>query len=462
MLLQCVLVWVTNLLEKLVIMMMRLAFMYALAFMLFFVSPLHARALSLSEACGKAVEYDAKYRAAEADNFVQREEIAKARSSFRPNLSISAARGRSATESVSMVTDVTNDLFYNTQNYSVVLKQSVFNLSNFASYSQAKAVASKSDALLQSEYASLMVRTLDAYINVLYAGDNLEFSRAHVDASKLQLEQAKHRLVSGYGTITEISEAQASYDMALAEGLEFHNYLELNRRELENIVGIYSDSLQVLAPEKMVLAVPEPHDVEQWIAIAYERNPLREAAVQDVSYYRKEIDKNRALRYPVIDLIASKAFSESDNNYSIGTQYDTYSVRVQMSMSLYSGGNVSSSVRQASGQLRGAYEQLSLKERMVASDIRKYYAGIVSSIAQIRAYEQAVKSNEIALTGTIKGFSSGFRSNVDVLNAQKKLYDSKRNLSKSRYMFILNRVKLKEAAGLLTNTDIDEISAWMK
>lgn len=442
--------------------MMRLAFLCVLVFMLFFVSPLYAGALSLSEACDKAVEYDARYRAAEADNFVQKEEIAKARSSFRPNLRVSAARGRSATESTSLVTDVSKDSFYNTQNYSVVLRQPVFNLSNFASYSQAKAVASKSDALLQSEFSSLIVRTLDAYINVLYSGDNLEFSRSHVDASKLQLEQAKRRFASGYGTITEINEAQASYDMALAEGLEFHNSLEINRRELENIVGIYTDSLQVLAPEKMVLAVPGPHDVEQWIALAYERNPLREAAVQDVSYYQKEIDKNRALRYPVFDLVASKTFSESDNNYSIGTQYDTYSVSFQMSMPLYSGGYVSSSVRKASGQLRGAYEQLSLKERTVVSDIRKYYAGIVSSIAQIRAYEQAVKSNEIALTGTRKGFSSGFRSNVDVLNAQKILYDSKRNLSKSRYMFILNTVKLKEAAGVLTNADVDKISAWMR
>lgn len=442
--------------------MTRLAFMCCCAYMLFFVSPLHAEALSLSQACSKAVEYDARYRAAEADNFVQREEIFKARSSFRPNLRINAARGRSATESTSLITDVSKNSFYNTQNYSVVLRQPVFNLSNIASYSQAKAAASKSDAVLQSEFSSLIVRTLDAYINVLYAGDNLAFSRAHVAASKSQLEQAKRRLVSGYGTITEINEAQASYDMALAEGMEYHNNLEINRRELENIVGIYSDSLQVLAPERLVLAVPEPHDVEQWIALAYERNPLREAAIQDVSYYKKEIDKNRALRYPVLDLVASKTFSESDNNYSIGTQYDSYSVSLQMSMPLYSGGYVSSSVRQASGRLRGAYEQLSDKDRTVASDIRKYYAGIVSSIAQIRAYEQAVKSNEIALTGTIKGFSAGLRSNIDVLNAQKKLYDSKRNLSKSRYVFILNRVKLKEAAGVLTNTDVDEISEWMR
>ena len=441
---------------------MRLAFLCVLVCMLFFVSPLYAGALSLSEACGKAVDYDAKYRTAEADNFVQKEEIAKARSSFRPNLRVSASRGRSATESTSLITDVSKDSFYNTQNYSVVLKQPVFNLSNFASYSQAKVVASKSDALLQSEFSSLIVRTLDAYINVLYSGDNLEFSRAHVDASKLQLEHSKRRFASGYGTITEINEAQASYDMALAEGLEFHNSLEINRRELENIVGIYSDSLQVLVPEKMVLAVPEPHDVEQWIALAYERNPLREAAVQDVSYYQKEIDKHRALRYPVFDLVASKTFSESDNNYSIGTQYDSYSISLQMSMPLYSGGYVSSSVRQASGQLRGAYEQLSLKERTVASDVRTYYSGIVSSIAQIRAYAQAVKSNEIALTGTRKGFSSGFRSNVDVLNAQKILYDSKRNLSKSRYLFIINTVKLKEAAGVLTNADVDKISAWMR
>ncbi|NTU86431.1 MAG: TolC family outer membrane protein [Chlorobiaceae bacterium] len=443
--------------------MTRQPFLFLLAFMLLLcVSPLHAGALGLSEACQRALEYDARYRAAEAEHAVQKEETARARSRFRPSLRMNAASGRSTTESTSLVNDLSKEQSYNTRNYSIQLRQSVFNLSDFESYGQAKAVVAKSDAVLESELSSLLVRTLEAYINVLYARDNLEFSRAHVQTAKEQLAQAKRRLAAGFGTITEVSEAQAGYDMALAEGLEFNNTLEVNRRALESMTGVYPDSLQEFVPEKMVLAVPAPHDVGQWIRLAHENNPLREAAAQDVSYFRKQIDKSRAARYPVVELVASKTFSESDNNYSIGTRYDTYAISMQMSIPLYSGGFVSSSVRQASGQLRGAYEQLSLRERNLALDVRKYYTGIISSIAQIRAYEQAVKANEIALTGTRKGFGAGFRSNVDVLSALKNLYDSKRNLSKSRYLFVLNVIRLKEAAGVLTTEDVAAIAGWTR
>ncbi len=435
-------------------------FLFLFAFMLLSASPLHAGALGLSEACQRALEYDARYRAAEAEHAVQQEETPKARSRFRPSLRMNAARGRNATESTSLVNDLSKEQYYNTLNYSIQLRQSVFNLSDLETYRQAKTVVAKSDAVLQSELSGLLVRTLDAYIDVLYASDNLEFSRAHVNTAKEQLAQAKRRFAAGFGTVTEISEAQASYDMALAEGLEFNNTLEVNRRALESMTGVYPDSLQGFVPEKMVLAVPAPHDVGQWIRLAHENSPLREAAAQDVSYFRKQIDRSRASRYPVVELVASKTFSESDNNYSIGTRYDTYAISMQMSIPLYSGGFVSSSVRQASGQLRGAYEQLSLQERTLDLDVRRYYTGIISSIAQIRAYEQAVKANEIALTGTRKGFGAGFRSNVDVLGALKNLYDSKRNLSKSRYLFVLNVIRLKDVAGVLTNNDIAAIAAW--
>ncbi len=421
-----------------------------------------AQPLNLRDAYSSALQFDAGYRAAGESYAAQKEEIGKARANFRPTLRIGASRGRSATESTSLITDQSKESFYNTQNYSIQLKQPVFNMAYFAQYGQAKSVAAKSEALLQKEESSLAVRLVEAYMNVLLSEDNLDLSRAQVDATREQLQQAKSRFGSGYGTITEINEAQANYDMKLAEGLEYHNTLENNRRAFESITGVYPVSLSKLVPRLMVLAMPEPHDIEKWIGFGLERNAAIEAAQHEIRIAEQQVDKQRAARYPTVDLLALRNFSESDNNYSIGTQYDTYGVSLQLSLPIYTGGFVSASVRQASAQVREANEKMNQQEREITKNIRRYYNGILGSIAQIRAFEQAERSGEVALDGTKKGYLAGFRSNVDVLDAQQKLYESKRNLARSRYQFIMNRVLLKDATGLLSGSDIDEVGNWFK
>lgn len=435
---------------------------YCMLFMVGSASLLHAEPLSLTEAYKRALTYDAKLKVAEAGNAAQQEEIGKARANFRPSIRLSGAVGRNGTESTSLIRDVSSDYFYNTQNYGVVVRQPVFNMSNFAAYRQSKAVAAKSEALLSKERSALFVRTLEAYVNVLFARDNIAFSQAHAKAVKEQMRQARLRYATGSGTLTEIQEAEADYEMAFADGLASTHNLENNRRALENITGVYADSLLSIVHAKVSYDVPRPHDISYWVEYALEHNSEVQAAKQEIRIAKEQVRKNRAARYPTIELVASRTFSESDNNYSIGTQYDTYGVTLQMSLPIYSGGYVSASVRQASAQFWEAGERKNLTERTVTSDVRKYYNGILSSIAQVNAYEQAVKSSEIALIGTQKGFQTGLRSNVDVLNAQAKLFENKRNFAKAQYQYIMNLAMFKQVTGTLSESDMDMINGWMK
>lgn len=435
---------------------------YCMLFMVGSASLLHAEPLSLTEAYKRALTYDAKLKVAEAGNAAQQEEIGKARANFRPSIRLSGAVGRNGTESTSLIRDVSSDYFYNTQNYGVVVRQPVFNMSNFAAYRQSKAVAAKSEALLSKERSALFVRTLEAYVNVLFARDNIAFSQAHAKAVKEQMRQARLRYATGSGTLTEIQEAEADYEMAFADGLASTHNLENNRRALENITGVYADSLLSIVHAKVSYDVPRPHDISYWVEYALEHNSEVQAAKQEIRIAKEQVRKNRAARYPTIELVASRTFSESDNNYSIGTQYDTYGVTLQMSLPIYSGGYVSASVRQASAQFWEAGERKNLTERTVTSDVRKYYNGILSSIAQVNAYEQAVKSSEIALIGTQKGFQTGLRSNVDVLNAQAKLFENKRNFAKAQYQYIMNLAMFKQVTGTLSEFDMDMINGWMK
>ena len=422
--------------------------------------PLYGAPIDLSTAWQKAKEYDARLGAAQADNLIYQEEIGKARAQLRPSVRMNAARGRNATQYTGKTGDVASS-YYNSVNYGVSVRQPLLNLSNYAAYRQAKVVAAKSDVDLQKEESALMVRITEAYCNALYAEDNLNFSQALVKSALEQLQQAKRRFEKGFGTITEINEAQANYDMALADGLEIVNSVEFTRRELEHLIGEYPDELCNVVPEKLLLAEPMPKNVQLWIDLALANNRDMVGGRQEIKIAKREIEKQKFSRYPTVDLVGGRSYSESENNYSIGAIYDTYSISLQMSMPIYTGGYVSASVRQAHAKWLKAQEQLSLQEREVQSDVRKYFNGIISGIAQIHAYQQAVTSHEIALTGTKKGFEAGLRSNVDVLDAQQKLFASRRNLAKSRYQYILNRLMLKQATGTLSASDVEEVNGWL-
>ena len=444
---------------------MKLLMMWVVVTGMFVAFPVYAEPFDLSSAYQKAVEYDAQIRAAKADNLVSKEEIAKARSAFRPRVSINAQRGRNETLSITPSyfpnTYNRNTQWYNSKSYSISLQQSLFNLSSLAEYKQAKAIEEKSEALLKNEEANLIVRITEAYCNALYSEDNLEFSQSHINASLEQLQQTKHRYEKGFGTITEISEAQAAYDMALADGVEIVNGLEFSRRELEHFTGVYPDELCKLVPEKITLTKPMPDNVDSWVQLARSDNQEVAASRHEIQIARKEVDKQRATRYPTLNLVAGQNFNMSDSNYIIGSEYNTYSIALQMSLPIYSGGYISAAVRQAQAKHLKAQEELSWRERGIVSDVRKYYNGVITSISQIEAYEQAVKSGEIALKGTKKGFEIGFRTNMEVLDAQQKLLSNKRNLAKSRYQYIFNMLHLKDSAGTLSRSDIDDVNGWL-
>jgi protease secretion system outer membrane protein len=426
--------------------------------------PAFAMPFDLSTAYQKAVDYDAQLRAAKADNLVSKEEIAKAKSEFRPRVSANAQQGRNETLSITPSFfggyNRLNQL-YNTKTYSLSLQQPLFNLASVADYKQAKAVVSKSEALLQHEEASLIVRITVAYCNALYSEDNLDFSQSHIKASLEQLQQTKSRFEKGFGTITEISEAQAAYDMAIAEGVEIVSGDDFSRRELEHFTGVFPDELCKLVPEKMILNKPFPNNIESWIELARSGNHEIAASRQEVQIAQKEIDKHRASRYPTLNLVAGQNYDMSDSNNIIGQAYNTYSIALQLSVPIYTGGYTSASIRQAQAKRLKAQEEFSWQDRGTVSDVRKYYNGVITSIAQIQAYEQAVKSGKIALKGTKKGFELGIRTNMEVLDAQQKLLSNKRNLAKSRYQYILNKLQLKDSTGSLSAADIEEVNGWL-
>lgn len=420
-----------------------------------------AEPISLIDALQMGSIYDGRVRSAKADSMIYRAEVGKARSQLLPNIRASFFRARNHTDHVDLTNPINNriDDYYSISN-AVTLRQPLINLQVLKTYQQARIGAAKSTIDLQNEKMSLITRIAAAYFNVLFSEDNLAFSKAYLSAMKEQCDQAKSRYAREYGTVTEINEAEAALAKAIADQLEINNALDNNRQELKKLIGVYPQELCHLAPGKMRLSLAKNEDMEYWLDRARHENLAISSARKDVEASQKEVGKQRAARIPTVDLVATRSFSESDNNYTIHAQYNNASIGLQLVVPIYSGGYVSASIQQAKAKLLKSQEQLNQQELSTDIAVRKYYNGIVSSLAQLKAYTQSVKASEIALEGTRKGFLAGLRTNLDVLNAQQKLLESQRTLARYRYTYLLNYLTLKQLADALSVEDVQEVSSW--
>ncbi|NBW61515.1 MAG: channel protein TolC [Methylophilaceae bacterium] len=423
-----------------------------------------AEPFTLMQVFERAKSYDATLKAAVAQHNAQKEEINKSFAAFLPQVRLSASEGRGITDSEtknSLGNTIKNHRVYDMRNYSLSVRQTIFNRATFAEYAQSKAEVASSDATLEKEQLGLIGRVSEAYFNLLLAGDNVHYSDAQKVAAQQQLAQAEKRYKTGSGTLTEVSEAKANLETVTAQRLDWLNSLEYAKRTLETICGVYIDQFFTLDPNKLVLKSPEPASVEEWIALSMKKNPEIQAAMHDMTAADEQINKNNSGHFPTLDLVASRTKSESDSNITIGSKFDTDSLSLQLNVPIYSGGYYSAAVRQAESQLIYAQEKLADKQRHVSNDVRKYFNEIVSGNARVEAQMLAVQSNETAALGTQKGFEAGLRSNVEVLNAQDKLFSSIRDLAKERYRLLYSRLMLKQVTGTLQDSDLSELNQML-
>ncbi len=419
--------------------------------------------LDLLEACAAAQEYDATIRAMRARHEGVLEEVDKAEAGFMPSVNIAAVRGRNATESTSqgVFGPVEQERFYNSINYSISLRQPVLNFTTIAEFRKAKAMVARSEKELEEERSSLIIRVAEIYMNLLLSRDFLSYTEARIRAAVQTLAQARRSLELGYGRVTDVSEAEAELDMARAEALQASNDLEFQFNELKRLIGFMPAGVYSLVPSRMELSVPGARSLQEWMDKAIASAPMVQRAREEVRIARREREKNKAAGYPVINLNASRTYSESDDNYSIGNTYDTYSLNLQLSMPLYSGGYISSSVRQASAGIIEAEERLKETERKIRSEVRKYYNALVDAIGKIHAYEKAVGSAKVAYEGARKAYEHDHGTVVEIEKAKERVLHARYQLSNIRYEFILNRLVLKHFSGSLSAKDVDEVNGWL-
>lgn len=340
------------------------------------------------------------------------------------------------------------------------LVQSLYDSSNWINLSQSEKSAHYADLGYALALQNLMVRTTSAYFNVLKAYDDVEFVGAEKNAISRQLEQTKQRFEVGLSAITDVHEAQAEYDLAIAREITLRNALESAYQGVREITGLDHRSLNVLDTARFAPALPTPESANGWYKLAEDSSlELARAKVQtDIA--QEQIDLAQAGHKPTLDLVAGSQYSDRDSKnpaVSDGSTTDN-SIGLQLNVPIYSGGGISSAVKQAQFQYVAASERLNETQRSVYRSTIDAHNTLSAALSAIHAYEQTVLSRQSALDATSAGFEVGTRTIVDVLNSTRALYDAKRNLSGARYDFIRAVFNLKLAAGTLTENDLVDVN----
>ncbi len=349
------------------------------------------------------------------------------------------------------------------------LQQSLFRWDQWVRLAQADKRVAQAEADYRLAIENLILRTSQAYFAVLSASDTLQSTQATKEAIGRQLEQAETRFEVGLTAITDVHEAQAAYDEAVAGEIQAKRELATAREQLREITGTYLSSFEKPS-DSLPLVTPNPATVAEWVDMAMEQNIALTSSRLGVDIAKDDVKVSRSNRYPTLDFFASRSRRNTDatqsNNDSpfFPADSDNFndSIGLQFSVPIYTGGNNSSLIRQAVYQHRAARERLERVARETERRTRDSYLGVLADISRVQALKRALISAETALKATEAGFDVGTRTTVDVLNSRRQLFSAQTNYFISRYDYIINVLTLKQAAGGLSRTDIEGINQWLE
>ena len=421
---------------------------------------MNAQALDLMEALNAAQAYDSQFMSARATREASAEKLPQGRSGLLPSVALTGSISKNDSEITSA-----NPLFARTgisrpQNLQIQLKQPIFNLASFDLFSQGKLQTAIGDVQFEQAKMDLLLRVSQAYFDVLAAQDAISFIQAQKSAITEQLASAKRNFEVGTATITDTHEAQARYDLTLAQEIAATNDLEVKRNALAVVIGKTPGELNQLSPG-IKLATPEPANVDKWVENAATGNVGVVVQKLAVDIAKLEISRNRAGHFPSLDAIASRTESKGTSAIDPNGTSNINSVGLQLTIPLFSGFAVTSKVREAIALENKASADLDTAKRNASQAARTAYLGVQSGLSQVKALEAAEVSSNSALESNKLGYEVGVRINIDVLNAQQQLYSTRRDLAKARYDTLINSLKLKAATGSLTESDIAQINSLL-
>lgn len=409
---------------------------------------------NLSQVYALALENDLQLRIARATRDSTREARPQANALLLPRISLSGSASGTRSEVNASPSGSSTNTFA-TADLTLNLTQSLYRRTNGIQIEQADKRIAQAQVQYAAEEQGLILRIAQRYFAVLSAQDSLEFAQAENAAIARQLEQSKQRFEVGLIAITAVHEGQAAFDQSRSDLIQAENNLDNAWEALHEIVLEKVNVLSLLAQE-LPLNGPVPKDPEQWVETALQQNLTVQAARYTVDIARQNIKLQDAGGDLTLDLVGSHRLGLS--NGPRGTDAHTTTIGLSLNLPLYTGGAVSSRTRQAQIDYRASQEALNKERRTVNRTVRDAYRRVLASISSVEALRASTVSAQSALEASEAGFEVGTRTMVDVLSAQGDLFRARSNYANVRYAYILSGLELKQAAGVLSKQDLEQVN----
>ena len=422
---------------------------------------LPARAQDLQQVYRDAKAYDAQYASARYALQAGLEKLPQGRALLLPSINATAG---TTTNHLGIdrygpnPTPQSGRTFYN-RNYALSFSQPVFRLQNWLQFDQAEQQVRQAEAVFGQATQDLIVRVAQAYFDVLASEVTLALVGAQKTAISEQLAQAKRNFEVGTATITDTHEAQARFDLSVAQEISAQNDLDNKKKTLAQIAGKDYAALRPLRAQ-VSLSPPNPNNMNDWVALTEKQAypvAIQEATTQIANLQTRFA---RAGHFPTVDLVASYGQTEQTGSTVSGNsaQLNSGSIGFQLAVPIYQGGAITSREREAAANYEKAKQDLENARRSSVLSAQQSYLAVINGVAQVRALEQALVSSQSALDSNKLGYEVGVRINIDVLNAQQQLFSTRRDLAVARYNTITSHLRLKAAAGSLRDEDLEEVN----
>jgi outer membrane protein len=357
------------------------------------------------------------------------------------------------------------------EGYQVSLNQALFDLPAWFSFQSGKELSKQAEATFAGNQQNLVVRVVEAYLLVLRAQDNLSASSAQERAFERQLEQTQQRFEVGLIAITDVYEAQAARDLSQVDRIVDENNVSVALERLSVLTGQAHSNIDVLK-EDFEIKTPDPAERAAWVDFAMENNFTLQSARYGEEAARQNAKANKMVHAPTVS--GNYAYSDYSTDGDLTrvpeTTFDvppdnevelnTWQIRVDLP--LYSGGAISSNRRRAAQEFNASRENRINLSRNVVTNTRSLHMTVLSDVSRVAARKQSIVSSRSAMDATQAGYEVGTRNVVDVLNAQNTLFSAERDYANSRYDYVLDMMRLKEQAGLLSPEDINNLDAYME
>ncbi len=419
-----------------------------------------AYAYSLMDVYSRAKQHDADILIAESKFNAEAQARPIARANLLPQASLSANTTDVEQETDGQTFGVAGrEVNFNDHGYTLSISQSLYNHDYYVQLRQAKDSVARAHLDLDASRQELMLRTAEAYFDVLAEQDNLIFRQSEIEAIERQLEQAQKRFEVGLIAITDVKEAQASYDLAIASEIEANNTLEISKDSLEVIIAERIENLNSLS-ESMQLISPEPNDVQEWIDKALKENLTLLSSNYTTKIAEKEIKLQQAQHLPTLDIVASHNDTDTGGLTGSRESEDTR-IGLELNVPILAGGRTHYRTKEAKYNAELAKNQHEKVRRETIKNTRNAYLNVIAGISRVKALSRALESTEAAARAAEAGFQVGTRTSVDVLLALQETFRAKRDYSRARYDYLLSTLSLKQATGTLSVDDLLQIDGWL-